>query len=284
MKILILILLLFSLTTNATEKDTLTYLFMGHTYQWGSGGNRVDQRLENIDFSDFDGIWLGGDICSEASLNYATLKYIDDLFDLGNPNNHWTLGNHDIRNGNLEWIEEFTERPTYYASYNKGITTVVLNANLSPLDCENIDKQYNMIKAVCDSISHGHLIFLVHHGLYQDIPGIEDPSTYGHSNLINWMGNCYEDSSSYLHTIYPLLIDVESRGIQVKHVMGDVGTQAKSYYGISDDGVEYFGSGINNSYNTHYGLPIIEADLLLIFKHVVSSNQLFWEFKELNSF
>ena len=105
------ILLYMGLSQTCKSQDTLTYVFMGHTYQWGAGGGRVDERIENMDLAQFDRIWLGGDICSEASLDYSTLKYIDSLFDLGKPGNNWTLGYHDARNGNEEWVAEFTERP-----------------------------------------------------------------------------------------------------------------------------------------------------------------------------
>ncbi len=266
----------------AQSKDTLTYVFFGHTYQWGSGGNRVDYRIENMDLSQFDRIWLGGDICSEASLDYSTLAYIDNLFDLGKPGNHWALGNHDARNGNLEWIEEFTGRPAYYAHSENGITTIVINGTISPLDCENLNKQYKMIENVCDTISSGYLIFLVHHGIYSDVPGVPNPITYAHSQLKPWMANCYDDSASYIDTIYPMLIDVENKGVEVLHIMGDVGSGRKSFYGISDDGIEYFGSGINNTYNMLLGIPIISPDLVLVFKHVLSTNELTWEFVELN--
>ena len=36
----------------------------------------------------------------------ATLIYLDNIFNLSSPQTHWSLGNHDIRNGNLDWIEE----------------------------------------------------------------------------------------------------------------------------------------------------------------------------------
>ena len=266
----------------AQSKDTLTYVFFGHTYQWGSGGNRVDYRIENMDLSQFDRIWLGGDICSESSLEYSTLAYIDNLFDLGKPGNHWALGNHDARNGNMEWIEEFTGRPNYYAHNENHITTIVMNGTITPLDCENLDKQYKMIEKVCDTISSGYLIFLVHHGIYSDVPGVLNPAAYGHSQLRPWMANCYDDSASYIDAVYPMLIDVENRGVEVLHIMGDVGTGPKSYYGISDDGIEFFGSGINNSYNMTLGIPIVSPDLVLVFKHVLSKNELTWEFVELN--
>jgi len=275
----------FALGNNAASaqpKDTLSYIFLGHTYDWGATGNRVDPRLERIDWSQYDRIWLGGDICSEASLNYSTLAYINRLFDLRKPGNHWTLGNHDTRNGNLEWIKELTLRPRYYAHSERGITTVVLDGNISPLDCENLNKQYQLIKQVCDTIQSGHLIFLVHQGIYKNVPNVTNPSNYGHSELQNWIANCSDDSASYLEAVYPLLVHAKNKGVQVLHVMGDVGVNAKSYEGISTDGIHYLGSGINNSYNTFQGIPITAADLVLVFQHVVSSNQLSWKFVPLN--
>lgn len=265
----------------AQSKDTLTYIFLGHIYQYGSGGDRVDYRIEKMDLSRFDRIWLGGDVCSEASLEYSTLAYINKLFDLGKPGNHWALGNHDTRNGNLEWIREFTGRPTYYAYNENGITTIVINGTITPLDCENLNKQFKMIENVCDTISTGYLIFLVHHGIYTDVPGIPNPPVYGQSHLKSWIANCYDDSAAYIDAIYPMLINVENKGVEVLHIMGDVGDNY--FYGISDDGIEYFGSGINNSSNMNLGIPITSPDYVLVFKHVVSTNELTWEFVELNS-
>ena len=264
-------------------QDTLTYVFMGHTYEWGGGGAKVDERIENMDLTQFDRIWLGGDICSETSLNYSTIEYIDSLFDIGKPGNHWALGNHDTRDGNPEWINEFTKRPDFYAYHENGITTVVLDGGISPLDCENINKQYEMIKNVCDTVSNGYLIFLVHQAINQNVPGIEAAS-YAHVKIKNWEANCYSDSASYADLIYPMLVEVEAKGVEVIHIVGDIGMWAKSYYGISSDGIEYLASGINNSQNFQSGTPVTNTDKLLVFKHVLSTNTLTWEFVELNSF
>ncbi len=74
----------------------LDYLYLGHPYQSNS---KVDKRLEEMDLSKFSQIWLGGDVCSETTQTQSTLTYLDNLFDLSNPGNFWSLGNQDIRNG-----------------------------------------------------------------------------------------------------------------------------------------------------------------------------------------
>lgn len=264
------------------QNDTLTYGFFGHPYRWGDA-TKIDVRIENMDTSQFDGIWLGGDVLSEASLLYSNFEYLDGLFDLSKPSNHWALGNHDIRNRNIEWYKEFTKRESYYAHSTKGLTTLVLNGNLSPLNCEDLDKQFEIIKTVCDTISEGFLVILVHHGIYSNVPGVDEPTSYGHSRLENWMANCYDDSASYLNAIYPMLVEVEQRGVQVMHIMGDVGANKKFYYGESADGIEFFGSGINNSYNELKNIPITDPDLILVLKHIPKENKMIWSFVELNS-
>ncbi|MBL4705614.1 MAG: hypothetical protein JKY54_13910, partial [Flavobacteriales bacterium] len=83
--------------------DTLYYLFMGHTYNAKPTGPRVDPRLVLLDKSGYSRLWLGGDICSEAFLEKSTVEHMDDVFDLGNPSTQYALGNHDVRNGNMQW-------------------------------------------------------------------------------------------------------------------------------------------------------------------------------------
>tara|TARA_Y100000766_G_C18817670_1_gene561305 strand:- start:27 stop:893 length:867 start_codon:yes stop_codon:yes gene_type:complete len=282
MRFACLLILFFIYNINFGQKDTLSYVFIGHPYWW-EDSKKIDPRIEKMDTNEFDGIWFGGDVISEAGLYYSNFEYLDSLYDLSKPSNHWTLGNHDSRNGNLEWYSEFTKRPTYYSHSTEGLTVIVMDGNISPLDCENLDKQYEMIKNVCDTISKGYLVFLIHHGITIDVPGIPSPSSYGHTALKNWMAYCDNDSSTYAKSIYPMLVEVEEKGIEVMHVMGDVGANKKYFHGISDDGIDYFGSGINNSYNILKDIPIVNPDLVLLFKHIPKENKMLWEFIEVNS-
>ena len=56
------------------QTDTTKYLFLGHIYQFYTAGDKVDERIEQMDLSGYDGIWLGGDVCSESLINYSTLE------------------------------------------------------------------------------------------------------------------------------------------------------------------------------------------------------------------
>ncbi len=230
------------------KNETLKYIFMGHTYQFGSGGTRVDERIEQLDLSVYEGIWLGGDICSEATLEYSTIEYIDGLFDLSNPNTYWAFGNHDIRNENLEWIHEFSGRETFYAHYQNGFTSIILNTNLVPSQCEQLNNQYYMIEDVCDTIQQSsHLILLMHHGIWRGVPDLPPPACYAHSDLMYWNSNCFSVNSTFVNSIYPMLLEVENRGIEVICILGDMGAYKKKFDMQSVDSISFLGCGLNNS-------------------------------------
>ncbi|MEM7040430.1 MAG: metallophosphoesterase, partial [Bacteroidota bacterium] len=232
-----------------TGPDTLFYIFAGHTYDWQSGGVETDPRLEELDYSRFDAVMLGGDVCSEAFQDYRTVEYIDNLFDLGNAHTYYVMGNHDARNENLEWYTEFTGRKTYFTQYSAGITVVVLNTTLNPGDCERLDAQFEMLQNVCDTIqASSHLLILQHHGTWKDVPGLpSSPWDYANWPLLHFNTTCTTWPSTYATTVYPLLQQVQARGVQVVNVMGDGGVRTKSVEMTTPDGIHYLSSGINNS-------------------------------------
>jgi len=256
-------------------QGTFQYLFVGHCYQWGSGGTKVDYRIEQLDKSNYEGIWLGGDVCSEALLNYSTVQYIDSLFDLGNPETHWALGNHDARNGNWEWYSEFTGRMTYYAYASNSITRIVMNTNIVPVNCEALNGQYEMISNVCDTISKSkYLILLMHHGIWKGVPGLPSPGIYAQSNLVYWNANCDSVDTPFNKTIYPKLLSVKNRGIEVICILGDMGAGPKKFDMESDDGIHFLGCGL------YHNEP---DDNVLIFSQQLPDYNLSWQFVNLDS-
>lgn len=243
----IFLIVLFGLFRTALygQEPVAKYFFVGHCYQTNLAPNTVNYRLEELDYSGFTGVWLGGDVCSEAMLDYSAVKYIDSLFNLGNAETHWSLGNHDARNGNWEWYEEFAGRETYYAYSSHGITRIVMNSNLLSTNCEMLDGQYDMISEVCDTISEStHLLLIMHHGLWDGIQGLPALGTYAHSNLRYWNANCDSTNTQFVDVIYPKLIDVKQKGIDVTCILGDMGASAKQLDEYSIDSVRFMGCGL----------------------------------------
>jgi hypothetical protein len=258
-------------------------MFTSHTYR---APNLIDIRLEELDKDQFDLIWLGGDICSESFLEYETLEYLQEQLRIKNPHHFWSLGNHDTRNNNKDWFREFTGKNTYYADNFENITAIVIDTNLDPSDCENLDSQYNTIVNVCDTISSSsHLILLFHWGLWDNIPGIPSPGTYGHSNLKYWNSNCDSTNNNFTKSIYPLLKNVQNRGIQVICIMGDMGSTYRSIDFTSDDDIIFLGCGLyqNNYLVNPDDYDIIERDKLLVFHNNITANTLTWNYQDFDS-
>lgn len=256
-------------------QDSIQYLFAGHCYQLGSQGRKIDYRLEQLDKSGYEGVWLGGDVCTEALLEYSTLQYLDSLFDLSSPEMHWALGNHDARNGNWEWYTEFTGRKTYYTYSSHGITRIIMNTNIVPVDCESLDEEYKIISNVCDTISQSkYLILLMHHGIWLDVPGLPSPGIYAQSNLKYWNANCDSVNTQFNKVIYPKLVEVKNRGIEVICVLGDMGAGPKKFEMDSDNGIHFLGCGLYHN----------EPDNnVLVFTLKEPEDILTWRFENLDS-
>lgn len=279
------ILLIISLVicqVTVAQTDTLKYLFAGHTYQFYTHGEKVDTRLEQLDLSAYESIWLGGDVCSEALLEYSTLEYIDDLFDLKHPNSHWAFGNHDARNGNWKWLQELTGKKSYYASHYKGISYMVLNTNLTPYNCTQLDEQYRILVNLCDTISKSsHLVIILHHCIWEGVHGLPKPSQYAQSNLRYFSFNCYRNDATFLNEIYPRLIEVKNRGVDVILIMGDMGSKKIDF--VSDDGIHFLGCGLNHSkYKDPEEREKSPPDWLIEFRHVPEKELLEWEFLDID--
>jgi len=274
---IILTICFFVITLNVvaqTDGDTIRYIFMGHCSQ-PETSNNVDYRLEQLDYSKYTGVWLGGDLCANSMLDYSTVLYLDDLFDLGNPETHWALGNHDARLGNWEWYEETTNRDTYFAYSSHGITRIILNTNLVPTNCEMIDEQYEIISNVCDTISESnYLILIMHHGIWRGVPSLPIPTVIGHSDLVYWNSNCYDVNSTFVNSIYPMLLEVKEKGIEVIYVYGDMGAQQKTFRMDSDDGIHFLGCGLDNN---------DPDDAVLIFNYFKKTGELEYDFHNLDS-
>ena len=270
-----------------TERE---YLFLGHIYDHHRANNLVDERIENLNLDPYDEIWLGGDVCSATTQMQATLTYLDDIFDLSAPTTHWATGNHDIRYGRPEWIEAATKRPLYYSHHQNGITRIVMNTNIRDTlfreDCDYVNGQVDMIDQVLDTIGQSsHLIILMHFIMWLDCEeGMEENSA--HNANASYISLTCEPGNQFHWYLYPRLQEVQSRGVQVIVVSGDSGQYGKKYEYTTQDGIQFFMSGINNSINMENPVLVerfnTDPDSILIFHHDLESRELLGKFYKLN--
>ena len=148
-----------------------TFIFLGHTYYWHADEkDRIDPILETVDYTRFDGVWLGGDICAASTRKRSTIIYLDSIFDLENENTLWAVGNHDILEGNINYITNATGRNLYYVHNQDDLVIVVINTAyvtepiFESVKCEQSQNQMDMLYNVIDTIEDAsHLILLTHH-------------------------------------------------------------------------------------------------------------------------
>ncbi len=267
--------------------DTLRYIFLGHAYRYNNPGpwHRVDPRIEDFDFTGYSRIWLGGDISSEATLDRGTMLYLDSVFDLSAPTTQYSLGNHDIRNGNIQYYREITGKKSYNVYSDNGVVSICMNSQLNPSQCEDLNLQYQMIKNVCDTIqTASHLVITMHNCLFYGVPNIPAPSSFAHSNYANWNANCSSSMQTFTTAIYPMLQAVKAQGVDVYVIMGDSGTSTKEFHQASPDSIDFFASGIGNSkYLDSAVLALQPKDKVLVFEHILATQEMTWEFQDLDS-
>ena len=268
--------------------DKKQYLFIGHGYQWGKS-DKADFRLERIDYNLFDQVWLGGDICAETTAEIPTLDYIDSLFHLSEKNRHWSLGNHDSRNGHLDLIASKTHRPTFYTTTFDDICLMVWNTNFNHFqvsrpedECPLMDSQFRMIQQVCDTISDSKkLVILHHHALLND-------RIAGDSLHLGKVFNFFRDSfkvncapEAWFETaVYPMLTKVRQKGIEVVLISGDLGQRAKRFEYRTKEGIWFLGSGVNNTCgkdNPPDYVTNFQPDSLLVLSNMPGRGGLEWK-------
>ena len=270
------------------------YIFLGHPYDWQDWYG-IDPRLEQLDFDEYDQVWLGGDVCSRTTFQASTLDYLDRIFDLSSDRLHWTLGNHDIKYGNIRYITDKTGRNTFYSHTTDGICLLVLNTNLFRFfpakqlqeDCEIRTKQLELIRSVTDTVEHSsHLVILHHHALMSDLRRDSTgriPDVFN-TNYPDVQASC--DSAFYLtEFLYPRLKKVKSRGVDVVLIGGDLGMRSKSCEFWTQDSIVMLGSGINNSLEFETAPDYVtsfDKDKVLLLHRNLKKRSLDWEFVELD--
>ena len=280
------------LPTSSDEYNT--YIFLGHTYHWiPPCGCTVDDRLERVDYNKYDGIWLGGDVCRETTHDESTVEYLDSLFQISSPSTLWAAGNHDLRNGNWQFITDKTQRETFYTWHNEGITFVVLNTVLghhafaSP-ECESRREQFDMFEDVLDTIENSKNLVILSHEVIWGWVEKDEMESFPNANAdkSGWYSFLCDTLLKFESHFYPKLVDVKNRGIDVMFISGDGGQYSKKYEYTTKEDIHFLISGINNTADSIAWPPAaahnFNPDTVLIINHDLLTHELSWSWVELN--
>lgn len=228
----------------------------------------INAKASSIDYSQFGLTILGGDMLYLSSYDSQAMDFLDATFDLSANKTLWSLGNHDYSDTSL--VRSYTHRNNFYSYHQNGITYIVLDTQMDT--CNIVNNQLELVKSVTDTISNSsHLILLTHKliwmvnhpTLHDKIPftsnGHYEPYSYSlHDN------NFYED-------IYPKLVSVRNRGIEVICLAGDLGLFTNEFEYTTEDDIYYLASGLNDaSYSDRY----------LILDHNITQRTLSWSYKK----
>jgi hypothetical protein len=259
-----------------SHSNIKNYLFLGHTYQKKYIlDKRLIQAKNEINY--FNQLWLGGDIALDAGI-YTHLLFLDSILKISDPKCHWAFGNHDLTNAGRESICNFTKKKPYYAFYNQGITVVVYETNYYVEQHPEMEQQTNFINMICDTISaSSHLILIGHHAPW---------GKQNHINTANIANASIEDfimkpstNEKFDKAIYPNLVQVQQKNIQVLVLAGDFGQKQSTFEYQTPEGMYFLGNGIlsEDPYNSKFKKYGIN-DSVLIFRHQPSLKKLSWHF------
>ncbi|HPD23376.1 MAG TPA: hypothetical protein PK285_03115, partial [Bacteroidales bacterium] len=245
--------------------ETKNYLHISHTRT--DSNPFMNSIVERVDFSKFNMLWLGGDLAHLTSQDDYTMSHVDSIFDIGNINTLWALGNHDY--SDLDRNQNFTNRPPFYSFHNDGITLIVLDTQDSLSNIIGAQKEF--FEGIVDTIQESsHLIILHHKLIWMYGNTYLEPLIPSISN--GGLGDCFYciNPNNFYTDIYPKLLEVQQKGIKVLCIGGDIGFHIKEFEYITSDGIYFLASGISSD--------TIDNKALL-FHHDITNKQLTWEYK-----
>ena len=220
-------------------------LFLGHIYQPGFD-NRIDFRLEGVDFGRYDKILLGGDLCVETTKSFSTIGYLDSIFNISNTSTIWSAGNHDVRNGNIEFITTTTGRELTYFQDEGRTRFVVLNTNLTSNDCEQLEEQFSLLEVALDDLHQvDQLIIMSHHAIWTDYAVSMGETFVANARHSNWKAHCRDNIDTFSDAIAPRLRNIADDNTKVVWISGDFGQKRSAYEFMVSPNFYLLGSGLD---------------------------------------
>ncbi|WP_299684993.1 hypothetical protein [uncultured Dokdonia sp.] len=215
-----------------------SYIYVAHTRINSNDG--LYDKVYGIDFSSYDMTLLGGDLSmSSFSRKKVILPHLDSVFDFKSPNTLWSVGNHD--NVSNKRFYETTLKNKFHLYQRDDVTFITLNSqdSLSSI----VGNQKNFLFSVLDTIQTRSVLIMTHKLIFMNDHPVLDKKISKVCNANK--GDCFHchNPNNFYTTVYPKLLEVKKRGIQVLWVGGDLGYKTSEFEYVDDQGIVFLGNG-----------------------------------------
>ncbi len=245
------------------------WLAIGHMRSCEEGEAGMPARFERINFNRYDLLLLTGDLSCGSSQSIKQLRYLDSLLYIRQPNTLWALGDHDYQRPAS--ISLISRRPSFYTYYQSGVTFVVLDNQQEGGQFRG--EQLYMLEEVMDTIAESSHLIVLHHKLFWMY---NHPQLHSRIDSISNAPLCETDvclnPNNFYDVVYPGLVNVQRRGIQVICLGGDIGVKTAAFEYHTEEGIVYLASGLEAKQ---------PANRALLFEYLPSSRQLKWKFVDI---
>jgi len=240
-----------------------TMSFLAHTRM--QDNEIINDQLSYVDWSQYPVLLLGGDLGENTSNDSETMDTYDSYFNFSHPNCLWAIGNHDAIDSTL--IYQYTEKPRNPYLFKDDVGIFALNEfNEDDFISEAIIAQ---IKTATETLVPGNTFILLTHKLIW---------LAGHPELglmTNSIANGPEGDCSYCtkvgnfyEVLYPYLAQLESDGIEVICLAGDLGFKKYRFEFLTESGVQFLANGFNFSDEENEFIEFFKEDKKLDWRYV----------------
>jgi len=243
----------FSCDSDEVE-DKVEIAFISHTRLNDNSG--IIEKVSQSDLKKYDMLLLGGDMANLSSENDSILQKLETIFNLSNTNTLWALGNHDYTNPKL--IEKYTKRPTYYSHYQNKTSFLVFDTQLD--SSKIINQQLELFNQVVDTLKESKNLIILTHQLiwmrdHKELDEQINQISNGYKGDCNY---CIQENNFY-KDIYPKLVALKNKGINIYCLAGDIGFNTNKFEYITTEGIHFYATGMNFNQNENYFLKITQS-------------------------
>ncbi|MEP0264853.1 hypothetical protein [Dokdonia sp.] len=215
-----------------------SFIYIAHTRV--KTNDSVYKKVYDIDFSKYDMTLLGGDLAWSSFSGKTITPHLDSIFDFKNPNTLWSVGNHD--NTSDKKFYATTLREKYHAYQRDDVTFITLNSqdSLSSI----VGKQKDFLFSVLDTLQTSSVLLMSHKLIFMNDHPVLDARIPKVCNANK--GDCYHchNPNNFQKEVYPKLLELKNRGVQVTWVGGDLGYKTSEFEYVDDQGIIFLGNGL----------------------------------------